>query len=187
MGRTRASPHLRPLAWLGLDGRAERTVLRVCNAEADIDVPELHRPAPTPHPLKHAEAPHRQPALGPEILRDLLAYLDMHTLTRLSQGSRLLHALCREERLVRDHVTSRFLLHPGLHALRLRFEGDNERSFHDLYRRLDAGLTTYKGYALDASTWHAPYIRELIVHASPRIHLVSPKMSGACQVLASRA
>ncbi|KAJ3163057.1 hypothetical protein HDU86_002226 [Geranomyces michiganensis] len=105
--------------------------------------------------------------LPTDLLLTLLQHLPPRALHRLARTCRALHTLVTDnsEALYRHRVLTQFRLEPQRrqHAFRMRFEGEEEQTWCDMYWRLRVLRTRWVGLALDpVSGFGMPYAMELI-------------------------
>ncbi|KAI8592255.1 hypothetical protein BDZ88DRAFT_408855 [Geranomyces variabilis] len=105
--------------------------------------------------------------LPTDLLLTLLQHLSPPSLHRLARTCRALHTLVssNSEALYRHRVLTQFRLEPQRrqHAFRMRFEGEEEQTWCDMYWRLSVLRTRWVGLALDpVSGFGMPYAMELI-------------------------
>ncbi|KAJ3180656.1 hypothetical protein HDU87_001769 [Geranomyces variabilis] len=105
--------------------------------------------------------------LPTDLLLTLLQHLPPPSFHRLARTCRALHTLVstNSEALYRHRVLTQFRLEPQRrqHAFRMRFEGEEEQTWCDMYWRLSVLKTRWVGLALDpVSGFGMPYAMELI-------------------------
>ena len=98
-----------------------------------------------------------------EITYLILYHLDVPSLSRVSQSSRFLNKLCQNDSLYKRLSFSKFNIHSSRCSL-LSSPSQDTQLWKSCYMRLDSGLTTWSGLALDPITNNAqPYDMELII------------------------
>ena len=102
-----------------------------------------------------------------EICVQILKFLDIPSLVRISSSSSYWNQLSKEETIYQKLAIERFGLHASRAPLLLSNEYHTQHRWKEIYIQLDAGLTTWSGYAIDPVTnSNRPYSMELIIKRS---------------------
>jgi hypothetical protein len=104
--------------------------------------------------------------MSPELCLYMLKFMDVPTACEFGRTCHFWFRLCSDDSYFRFLSQQRFHVHaPQSHQYRLRFESE-EKSWRDLYMRLDGGMTTWRGLAMDRATnQFDPYPMQWIVSA----------------------
>lgn len=93
----------------------------------------------------------------------MLLFMDIPSVNVLAQTCKFWEILSRDDVFYRVHCFQRFNIDLAIHKKRLSFESF-ETNWKELYVRLDSGMTSWKGFAMDRATnTFTPYPMELIV------------------------
>ncbi|TPX44204.1 hypothetical protein SeMB42_g04408 [Synchytrium endobioticum] len=98
-----------------------------------------------------------------ELCMHMLSFLDPTSASIMGQTSKFWERLTEDDSLYRQRAKERFWLNVYDQTRRMYHESE-ERSWKDLYVRLDSGQTGWRGFALDRATnGFMPYPMELLI------------------------